>query len=87
MRLREINRWHIAGAFLLTALFTIILWFQLMKVCAPGGWKQPTYCSVEETWAWLRSGGDWRLWTLVGFYVVCGLGLFIVPDKTGKNLP
>jgi len=52
-----------------------------------GGWKQPTYCSVEETWAWLRSGGDWRLWTLVGFYVVCGLGLFIVPDKTGKNLP
>jgi hypothetical protein len=53
-----------------------------MKVCGPAGLKRPTYRGWKETWLWITSGGDWRLWAFVGVLVVGILGALLGPDES-----
>jgi hypothetical protein len=72
LKLRDINRWHIAMAALITTMMSVVVWLSLMKTCADPALGKPTYCTVEQTLAWLRSGGDWKLWTYIA---LLGIGL------------
>jgi hypothetical protein len=81
LKLRDINRWHVAMAALFTTMISIVVWMRLMKICADPALGKPSYCTVEQTLAWLRSGGYWELWTYVALLSLGLLSAVFVKDK------
>ena len=61
-RLRDINRWHVIGAFFLAIIVAILLMFQITRLCSTSLTYPARYCSISQTLAWISNGGNWALW-------------------------
>ena len=68
----------------MTVPVAFVLWVQLMKVCGPAELGKMN-CTWEETWLWIKSGGDWRLWTFVGLLSLGIFGAFLGPEDAKEG--
>jgi len=80
MRLARFNRWQLISALVLAVPVAFVVWIQLTKVCGRAELGH-MMCAWDETWRWIGSGGDWKLWTFLGLYIVCVAGALLDPNK------
>ena len=64
MRLRGLNRWHLAFAGFMLLPLGFLSCEGLMRTCTVAVAVRGRYCSTEQTLYWLRHGDGWEFWLL-----------------------
>lgn len=75
------TRWEVAAALLFVSGMLVVIGFRVTKICNDA-FGRNHYCGLDETFAWLREGGNWEAWIYLGLLVV-GL-LAITFSRDGK---
>jgi len=73
------NRYHIYLAVfgvLLTPIFSVT---RLPRACGHAlyGYWPVHRCTADETWLWLKSGGNWEAWILIGLAIAVAIAFII----------
>ena len=80
-KFRVPNRWEAASALLVIASILVAVWLRVMKTCGERDGSFGHYCGLNETFIWLRAGGNWELWAYLSLLVLVLLAACFAGDE------
>jgi len=73
------NRYHVYLAVFGVLIVPIFSVGRVQKACghALHGYWPAHRCTAEETWLWLKGGGNWEAWIFIGLAVATAIAFVV----------